>query len=44
MWIKITTEKERAGVEKYLYDTLKPECNLQDPGGEPIEIPLPSPE
>jgi excinuclease UvrABC nuclease subunit len=44
MWNQITAEKERAGVEKYLYDKLKPECNQIDPGGEPIEIPLPSPK
>jgi hypothetical protein len=41
MWIEITTEKERCGALKYLYDYLKPECNNYDPGGEPIKIPLP---
>jgi hypothetical protein len=41
MWIDITTEEERSGAEKYLYDTLKPECNQNDPGGKALKIPLP---
>ena len=41
MWIEITTEEERSGAEKYLYDSLKPECNQNDPGGKPLNIPLP---
>ena len=41
MWIEITTEEERSGAEKYLYDTLKPECNQNDPGGKPLKIPQP---
>ena len=40
-WIDITTEDERSGAEKYLYDTLEPECNEIDPGGEPLRITLP---
>lgn len=40
-WIDITSEAERSGAEKYLYDTLRPECNQSDPGGTPLEIPLP---
>ena len=40
-WIKITTEEERSGAEKFLYDALKPECNQIDPGGKPLKIPLP---
>ena len=40
-WIEITTEEERSGAEKYLYDTLRPECNQNDPGGTPLRIPLP---
>lgn len=40
-WIEITTEGERSGAEKYLYDTIKPECNQSDPGGIPMKIPLP---
>jgi len=41
MWIEITTQSERSGAEKYLYDAMKPECNLVDPGGKPLRIPLP---
>lgn len=41
MWIEITTEEERSGAEKYLYDKLCPECNQNDPGGRPLIIPLP---
>jgi|WetSurMetagenome_2_1015567.scaffolds.fasta_scaffold04639_7 excinuclease UvrABC nuclease subunit len=40
-WIEITTEAERSGAEKYLYDRMKPECNQIDPGGRPLQIPLP---
>ena len=40
-WIDITMEYERSGVEKYLYDVMKPECNAADPGGNPLKIPLP---
>jgi excinuclease UvrABC nuclease subunit len=42
-WIEITTEDERSGAEKYLYDNIKPrpECNKTDPGGTPLKIPLP---
>lgn len=40
-WIDITTEPERSGAEKYLYDTMKPDCNKDDPGGKPLRIPLP---
>ena len=40
-WIEITTESERSGAEKYLYDTLKPECDKTDPGGTPLKIPMP---
>jgi len=42
MWIEITTEAERSGAEKYLYDSMKPECNRVDPGGTPLRIPLPT--
>lgn len=42
MWIEITTEAERSGVEKFLYDSLKPECNQADPGGNPLKISLPT--
>lgn len=40
-WIEITTQDERSGAEKYLYDTLNPECNQNDPGGKPLKIALP---
>ncbi len=40
-WIEITTEGERSDAEKYLFDTIKPECNQYDPGGTPMKIPLP---
>lgn len=40
-WIEITIADERSGAEKYLYDTIKPECNQIDPGGTPTKIPLP---
>ncbi len=40
-WMEISTEAERSGAEKFLYDKLKPECNKTDPGGTPLEIPLP---
>lgn len=42
MWIDMTTEPERCGAEKYLYDALRPECNQKDPGGKPLKIPLPA--
>lgn len=41
MWLEITTEAERSGAEKFLYDSLKPECNDVDPGGRPLKVPLP---
>ena len=40
-WIEITTEDERSGAEKYLYDMLRPECNQIDPGGRSLKVPLP---
>jgi excinuclease UvrABC nuclease subunit len=40
-WMGITTEAERSGAEKYLYDTMKPGCNQSDPGGRPVQVPLP---
>lgn len=40
-WIAVTMENERSGAEKYLYDVIKPECNLADPDGTPLKIPLP---
>lgn len=40
-WMMISTEAERAAVEKYLYDVMGPECNPADPGGAPLQVPLP---
>jgi len=40
-YIKIKSEAERSGAEKYLYDMMKPECNKKDPGGITHLIPLP---
>lgn len=40
-WAPISTQDERSGAEKFLFDTLKPECNKVDPGGTPRKIPLP---
>jgi excinuclease UvrABC nuclease subunit len=41
LWMEISTESERSGAEKFLYDKLKPECNEADPGGaaQPISLP-----
>jgi len=33
-------QTDRDGIEKYLYNYYKPECNEVDPGGTPIEINL----
>jgi excinuclease UvrABC nuclease subunit len=41
-WIEITTKSERSGVEKYLYDNMRPECNQNDPGGSPLRVPIPT--
>ena len=40
-WLGISTEAERAGAEKYLYDKMNTDCNQTDPGGKPLQIPLP---
>jgi len=32
---------DREGIEKFLYDHYKPECNQIDPGGTPMEVNLP---
>lgn len=40
-YAKVSKQKERDGIEKYLYDKYKPECNQVDPGGTPIEVNLP---
>jgi excinuclease UvrABC nuclease subunit len=38
---EIARQADRDGVEKYLYDHYKPECNQIDPGGSPIQVNLP---
>ena len=37
----VTRQADRDGIEKYLYDYYKPECNQKDPGGTPIPVNLP---
>ncbi len=38
---EVSTQADRDGVEKYLYDHFSPECNEQDPGGESKTVNLP---
>ncbi len=38
---KVSKQSDRDGIEKYLYDYYKPECNKVDPGGDPVEVNLP---
>lgn len=38
---EVGREDNRAGIEKFLYDTYQPECNINDPGGNPIQVNLP---
>ena len=38
---KVAKQTNRDGIEKFLYDHYKPECNQVDPGGTPIEVNLP---
>ncbi len=40
-YAKVSKQSDRDGIEKYLYDYYKPECNKVDPGGKPIEVNLP---
>jgi predicted GIY-YIG superfamily endonuclease len=40
-YAKVAKQSDRDGIEKFLYDHYKPECNEKDPGGEPIEVNLP---
>jgi len=37
-YAEVSRQSERDGIEKYLYDHYKPECNKADPGGKPIEV------
>ena len=34
-------QQDRDGVEKYLFDSYSPECNMKDPGGRPVPVNLP---
>lgn len=38
---KVAKQSDRNGVEKFLYDHFKPECNRVDPGGSAIEVNIP---
>jgi excinuclease UvrABC nuclease subunit len=40
-YASVALQKDRDGIEKFLYDHYEPECNQVDPGGEPIEVNLP---
>ena len=40
-YAKVGKQGDRDGIEKFLYDHYKPECNKSDPGGTPIEVNLP---
>lgn len=40
-YTKVSTQADRDGIEKYLYNHYKPECNTIDPGGTPIVVNLP---
>lgn len=37
----VANQSDRDGIEKFLYDHFKPECNQQDPGGTPIPVNTP---
>ena len=41
VYAEVVNQSERKGIEKFLYDRLRPECNDVDPGGSPIEVNLP---
>jgi len=40
-YARVGKRGNRDGIEKFLYDHYKPECNKNDPGGTPIEVNLP---
>lgn len=40
-YAKLKTQSDRKGIEKFLYDQYKPECNDLDPGGTAITVNLP---
>src|SRR5258708_1230168 len=39
-WAEIFNEKIQVGIQKFLYDHYKPQCNIADPGGYPTEVKL----
>lgn len=39
-YAEVSKESDRKGIEKYLCDQYKPECNQNDPGGTPIVVNL----
>lgn len=40
-YAKVSTQSDRSGIEKFLYDNYKPECNEKDPGGSVLTVNLP---
>jgi len=40
-YARVGKQKDRDGIEKFLYDHYSPECNEKDPGGTPIPVNLP---
>ena len=40
-YAKVSLQSSREGIEQFLYDHYKPECNEIDPGGTPITVNLP---
>ncbi len=40
-YAKVSKQSDRDGIEKFLYDHYKSECNKVDPGGSGIEVNLP---
>lgn len=40
-YTEVSTQNERDGIEKFLYDKYNPKCNQIDPGGTPIVVNLP---
>ena len=37
----VSTQADREGIEKALYDYYETECNINDPGGNPIHVNVP---
>lgn len=40
-YAKVSKQSDRDGIEKFLYNHYKPDCNETDPGGTPIPVNLP---